>query len=276
MPTPPSPLATAVQAARAAAELIRTAAANPGARRVREKQANDFVTEVDLASQQLIVQTLLAAWPDHAVRSEESELHLGKPDSASLWIVDPLDGTANFIHGYPACAVSIALVQEGSLRLGVVLDVASGRLYSAERGGGAFCDGRALRVAPGLDLGRAMVASSCPPGVGGDTDGALRMLDTLLRHCAALRRSGSVALDLAHVAAGHCSACFDRGAAAWDVAAGCLLVREAGGQVSDFLGAPDCLEARECVAGNAALHAALCALLRPFAWPRPPSSSPRH
>ena len=124
----PAMLALAVQAARASGDLIRTAAANPGSRQIREKQPNDFVTEVDLASERLIVQTLLAACPDHAVRGEESGALHGNPAAESIWIVDPLDGTTNFIHGYPAYAVSIALLHRGQLQIGVVLDVAQGAL----------------------------------------------------------------------------------------------------------------------------------------------------
>ncbi len=274
----PAMLAVAVEAACAAGDLIRTAAANPGSRQIREKHPNDFVTEVDLASERLIVQTLLAAWPQHAVRGEESGALHGNAAAESVWIVDPLDGTTNFIHGYPAYAVSIALVHRGQLQIGVVLDVAQGRLFSATLGGGAFCDGRRLKVAERRRLAGAMVASSCSPtlGPGGDAPTGLRMLGNVVQRCAALRRSGSVALDLAQVAAGRCDASFDIGPAVWDVAAGTLLVREAGGEVSDFLGAADCLEARECVAGNAALRAELCGLVGPFAWPRPPSTLPRH
>ncbi|MES2960005.1 MAG: inositol monophosphatase family protein [Pseudomonadota bacterium] len=260
----------AISAARLAGDIIRAAAADPASLQVRTKQPNDFVTQVDLASQQAIVRTLLAAHPKHAVRSEESLHAFGAPGAEHVWIVDPLDGTTNFIHGYPVYAVSIALAVRGRVELGVVLDVTRDDLYHAGRGSGAFCNGRRLQVASRSGLGDAVVATSCPYRPGPTFASSMQMLGAVMAGVRAIRRSGSAALDLAAVAAGHCDAAFDLGLNAWDVAAGGLLVSEAGGVVSRFRGEPDFLESRECLAGNPAVHAALGAILRPFATGRDP------
>ena len=260
-------LDAAIVAARQAGALIRAAAVDPAALQVRAKQPKDYVTQVDLASEQAIVGTLLGAFPGHAVRSEESAQLHGRQGADCVWIVDPLDGTTNFIHGYPACAVSIALAVRGRIELGVVLDVGRDELFHAMLGGGAYANGRRLAVAGRVDLCDAVVASSCPPRAGAGFAVSLAMLGAVLQHAQALRRSGSAALDLAWVAAGRCDAQFDLGLNAWDVAAGALLVSEAGGRATDFLGQADFIESRECVAANPALHAALRAILVPYAPP---------
>jgi myo-inositol-1(or 4)-monophosphatase len=263
----------AVAAARAAGALIRRAAADAGALQIARKQANDFVTQVDLASEQLIVQTLLAAFPTHAVRTEETAQPHGRPGADHVWIVDPLDGTTNFIHGYPAYSVSIALAVHGRIEHGVVLDVTSNDVFHASRGSGAFCNGRRLQVAARAVLDEALVATSCPHRAGPGLERSLLMLGAVMARVGAIRRSGSAALDLARVAAGHCDACFDVGLNAWDVAAGSLLVTEAGGEVTDFFGEAGFLEGKACLAGNPALRAELGALLQPFA---PHGRAPDH
>lgn len=264
MASMPPELEVAVAAARAAARVIRAAAADPAALQVRQKQPNDFVTQVDVASEQAIVQTLLSAFPDHGVRGEESAQPHGRPGADRVWIVDPLDGTTNFIHGYPAYSVSIALSVRGRIDHGVVLDVVSGEVFHASRGRGAWCDGRPLRVSDRGGLDGALLATSCPYRPGPAFARSMDMLGDVMARVAAIRRSGSAALDLARVAAGHCDGSFDLGLNAWDVAAGSLLVEEAGGQVGNFHGGPDFLETRECLAGNPAVAAALGEVLRPY------------
>lgn len=264
-------LITAMSAARSAGEVITRAASEPGLLQIRQKQPNDFVTQIDLASEKIIVQTLLDAFPDHCVRSEESSQNHGTLGSDFEWIVDPLDGTANFIHGYPAYAVSIALAVRGQVEHGVVLDVTNGNLFYASSGQGAYLQiaqtepPQRLHVAtrPGLD--GALLATSCPYRPGPSFASSLRMLGEVMLRVAGIRRSGSAALDLAWTAAGYCDGCFDRGLNAWDVAAGSLLVTEAGGQVGNFRAGADFLERRECVAGNPAVFSALSAVLGPFA-----------
>jgi myo-inositol-1(or 4)-monophosphatase len=156
------------------------------------------------------------------------------------------------------------------VELGVVLDVCRGDVFHAVLGGGAFCNGRRLRVAARTALHEALVATSCPHRAAPSFTVAMQMLGEVMQRVGAVRRSGSAALDLAAVAAGHCDASFDLGLNAWDVAAGGLLVSEAGGQVSNFRGEPEFLETRECIAGNPALQAGLAAILRPFASRRGP------
>ena len=266
--TTESPTSAFLELAQAAAQLagdvIRTAAADKALLQVRAKRPNDFVTQVDLAAEQAILRTLLGAHPDHAVRSEESQQLHGNPDAEHVWIVDPLDGTTNFIHGYPAYAVSIALVVRGRAELGVVLDVPSAELFHALRGGGAFCNGRRLQVAARTELREALVGTSCRYAAGPGFATSMAMLGLVMQAVGAIRRSGSAALDLAWVAAGRTDACFDLGLNAWDVAAGGLLVSEAGGEVSTFAGDVDYLEARETLAANPALRAALGAILQPY------------
>lgn len=263
----------AVRAARAAAAVVRRAAENPDALEVRAKRPNDFVTQVDLASERVIVDTLLAACPGHAVRSEESGEPHGTPGADHEWIVDPIDGTNNFIHGYPNVAVSIALAVRGRVEVGVVLDVTRDELFSAVRGRGAWLGARRLAVSRRATLAEAMVANTVPVRPGLPFERHMAMIATVIGQVSALRRSGSAAIDLAWVAAGRCDAMFDRGLNAWDVAAGALLIEEAGGRVSTFSGGADFVEARECLAANPALHAELARILQPFAGTASPSSS---
>ncbi len=257
-------LATALRAALLAGNIIRAAAGNPSSVPVREKRPNDFVTEVDLASEQAIVQTLLGAFPQHAVRTEESAKPHGHAASDHVWIVDPLDGTTNFIHGYPHVGVSIALAVRGRIEHAVVLDVMAGEWYHASRGQGAFRGASRLHVSRRGELASALLATSCPARAAPDGARALEMLCDVMARVAAVRRSGSAALDLARVAAGQCDGGFDQGLRAWDVAAGSLLVQEAGGSVGSFAGAPDFLEAREIVSGGPAVYDALVAVLTPY------------
>jgi myo-inositol-1(or 4)-monophosphatase len=251
----------ALTAARAGATVIEAATQEATALEVRAKRPNDFVTQVDTASEAAIVRTLLATCPQHAVRTEESAALHGDPSSDALWIVDPLDGTNNFIHGYPRYAVSVALALEGVVEVGVVIDVARGTVYSAVRGGGASCDGVPLAVSARASLADAMVASTCPLPRGEGFAPALELFGRVLERASALRRGGSAALDLAFVAAGRLDAMFDRGLAPWDVAAGALMVQEAGGVVSTYDGGAGYLEDRECLAANPALHAELRRIL---------------
>ncbi|MCB2004520.1 MAG: inositol monophosphatase [Rhodoferax sp.] len=257
-------LATALRAALLAGNIIRAAARSPSSVAVREKRPNDFVTEVDLASEQAIVQTLLGAYPNHAVRTEESAMAHGHAASDHVWIVDPLDGTTNFLHGYPHVGVSIALAVRGHITHAAILDVMAGEWYHASRGQGAFRGASRLHVSGRADLPSALIATSCPARAAPDGARAIAMLCDVMARVAAVRRSGSAALDLARIAAGQCDGGFDQGLNAWDVAAGGLLVQEAGGRVGNFTGAPDFLEAREIVSGGPAVFDALVEVLRPY------------
>ncbi len=257
-------LAVALRAALLAGNIIRAVAKDPSSVPVREKRPNDFVTEVDLASEQAIVQTLLGAYPQHAVRTEESAQPHGNPAADHVWIVDPLDGTTNFIHAYPHVGVSIALAVRGRIEQAAILDVMAGEWYHASIGQGAFRGARRLQVSRRGELQSALLTTSCPARAAPDGARALEMLCDVMGRVAAVRRSGSAALDLARIAAGQCDGGFDQGLNAWDVAAGSLLVQEAGGRVGSFRGAPDFLEAREIVAGGPAVFDALVAVLAPY------------
>ena len=257
-------LEVAVAAAQQAGALIRAAATDPAALQIRAKRPNDFVTQVDLASEQAIVQTLLGRFPGHRVRAEESQLGYGTPGAVHEWIVDPLDGTNNFIHGYPAYAVSIALAVRGRVEHAVILDVVRGDVFNASLGAGAYCNDRSLAIGTRATLPEALVGTSCPFQPGPGFARCMQMFTEVMAAVAGIRRSGSAALDMAWVAASQSDAFFDLGLKAWDVAAGSLLVTEAGGCVGNFRGAADCLDAQECMAGNPELFAALGKVLAPY------------
>lgn len=257
-------ITAAIRAARRAQALIAAAGRDPDRLQVRAKRPNDFVTQVDLASEAAIVEVLLGAFPDHSVRGEESQQAHGRPGADHVWIVDPLDGTRNFMQGYPAYSVSIALCVRGVVEHGVVLDVAHDTLFQASRGQGAWSGGRRLAVSTRSRLDEALVGTSCPIRPGPEQPREVARFCAVMGASGGIRRSGSSALDMAWVASGVCDAFFDAGLNAWDVAAGGLLVTEAGGRVGNFAGSADFLEARECMAANPLLFEQLATVLGPF------------
>jgi len=219
----------AIKAARAAGSIINRAALDVESVRVSKKMENDFVTEVDQASENTIIETLLNAYPDHGILAEESGRTHGNPDAEHVWIIDPLDGTTNFIHGFPFYCVSIALQSRGRLEQAVVYDPTRNDLFTSTRGRGAF-----------------------------------RMMSQVMTRTAGLRRPGAAALDLAYVAAGFSDGFFETGLHPWDMAAGALLVTEAGGLVGNFTGEADFLQQRECLAANPKIYGQLVTLLQPY------------
>jgi len=217
-------LSVAIKAATAAGEVIR-----PELRKIlsyEEKGENDFVTEVDLRAEEKIKSVILSSFPDHEILSEESG---ATGDSKYRWIVDPLDGTKNFIHGFPYIAVSIALQIGGNLHLGVILDVASNNLYWAEAGQGAFKNGERISVSKTNRLSRAMIATGFPFRKKKFLDLYLKMFREVFLNVSAVRRVGAAALDLAYVAEGIFDGFFEFFLAPWDIAAGIVIIREAGG-----------------------------------------------
>ncbi len=262
-------LELAVAAAQSAASVIRAQLADPAGLQVRAKRPKDFVTQVDLASERVIVDALLAAEPTHAVLGEEHAALHGAAGADHVWIVDPVDGTMNLVHGIPAYAVSIALTVRGRLEVGVVLDVPGDELFAAARGQGAWAlrggVWRRLAVSACATLDAAVVATSAPRTADPDDAPAWQAFAAVMRGAAAVRRGGSAALDLAWVAAGRHDACYDLGLAPWDVAAGALLVREAGGLATTFAGGEDLLSIRETLAAGPGLHAEMCRILQPLA-----------
>ena len=254
-------LNVAIKAARAAGAIINRAALDVEAVRVSQKQLNDFVTEVDQASEQSIIETLLTAYPGHGIRAEESGSTHGAKHSDFVWIIDPLDGTTNFIHGFPTYCISIALSVRGKIEQGVIYDPTRNDLFTATRGRGAFMNERRIRVSKRTRLGECLLGTGFPYRPGDDFKGYMAMMGELMQRTAGLRRPGSAALDLAYVAAGFTDGFFETGLSIWDVAAGSLLVTEAGGLVGNFTGEADFLEQRECLAAPPRIYGQLVALL---------------
>ena len=247
----------AVAAAKDAGALLRERLTRP--RAVQRKGVVDLVTDADRAAEALIVGRVRAEFPDHRLIGEEGGRGAGG-GAPYGWLVDPLDGTTNFAHGYPHFAVSIALERQGRVVLGVVYDPVRDELFVAERGQGATVNGAPLRVSDEDQLIRSLLATGFP------YDLALRaepkaIWETLLDRCQGLRRGGSAALDLTYVAAGRLDGFYERPLQPWDMAAGALLVEEAGGRVTGFAARPFDPYVREVVATNGLLHESLLAVL---------------
>jgi len=257
-------LNVAVKAARAAGAIINRAALDVEAVRVSQKQVNDFVTEVDHASEAAIIQTLLEAYPGHGILAEESGREHGAKDSDFVWIIDPLDGTTNFIHGFPVYCVSIALAIKGKVEQAVIYDPSRNDLFTATRGRGAFLNDRRIRVSKRTRLNECLISTGFPFRTGDNFKQYLAIMADLMPRAAGLRRPGAAALDLAYVAAGFSDAFFETGLNIWDVAAGSLLVTEAGGLIGNFTGEPDFLEQRECLAGAPRVYGQLVPLLAKY------------
>jgi myo-inositol-1(or 4)-monophosphatase len=251
----------AVKAARAAGAIINRAALDVESVRVSQKQVNDFVTEVDHASEKAIIETLLTAYPGHAIWAEESGREHGAQDSEFVWIIDPLDGTTNFIHGLPIYCVSIALAVRGKVEQAVIYDPSRNDLFTATKGRGAYMNNRRLRVAKRIRLQECLISTGFPFREGDDFNTYLRMMGDMMQRTAGLRRPGAAALDMAYVAAGFTDGFFEGGLQPWDVAAGSLLITEAGGLVGNFSGDSDFLEQKECMAANPRIYGQMVSIL---------------
>ncbi len=254
-------LNVATKAARAAGALINRAALDVEAVRISQKQINDFVTEVDHASEKAIIETLLTAYPGHGILAEESGTEHGAKDSEFVWIIDPLDGTTNFIHGFPVYCVSIALAVRGKIEQAVVYDPSRNDLFTATKGRGAYVNERRIRVSKRTRMQECLMATGLPFRPGDDMRSHLHMLGDVMQRVAGVRQPGAAALDLAYVAAGYTDGFFHTGLSIWDVAAGSLLVSEAGGLVGNFTGEADFLEQRECMAASPRIYGQLVQLL---------------
>lgn len=251
-------LNVAIKAARLAGTIINRAALDVESVRVSVKQTNDFVTEVDQAAEAAIIDTLLTAYPDHAIWAEESGRQEGRHGGADhVWIIDPLDGTTNFIHGFPVYCVSIALMVGNKLEQAVIYDPTRNDLFCATRGRGAYLNDRRLRVAKRTTLRDCLMSTGFPFRPGDAFQTYLQMLGDVMPRVAGVRRPGSAALDLAYVAAGFTDGFFEMGLSPWDVAAGALLVTEAGGLIGNFTGESDFLEQKECLAANPKIYGQL-------------------
>ena len=255
-------LNVAIKAARAAGAIINRAALDVESVRVAAKQTNDFVTEVDKAAEETIISTLLEAYPDHGIWAEESGRREGTgAGKRHMWIIDPLDGTTNFIHGFPVYCVSIALMYNGKIEQAVVYDPTRNDLFCATKGRGAYLNDRRIRVAKRTQLRDCLISTGFPFRPGDNFKNYMAMLTEVMPRVSGVRRPGSAALDLAYIAAGFSDGFFETGLSPWDVAAGSLLVTEAGGLIGNFTGEADFLEQKECLAANPRIYGQLVGLL---------------
>lgn len=253
-------LNTAIKAARRGGDLAHRQLNRVHQLKVETKGENEFVTRVDRAAEDAIIEVIQERYPDHAFLAEESGMR-GTGDH--VWVIDPLDGTTNFIHGLPIFAVSIALRIKGRIQLGCVYDPNRQEIFTAIRGQGAQVDGHKIRVSGRRGLDGALIGTGFPYRSMDNIRPYLRMLEDVLRETAGVRRPGAAALDLAYLAAGRLDGFWEFGLKTWDIAAGSLILREAGGLISELQGDGDYLESGNIVAGSPKVHDALKKLLTP-------------
>ena len=241
----------AVKAARRAGAIINRAAQDVDVLAVVRKRHNDFVTEVDKAAEQAIIEILRRAYPEHAILAEESGRAEATPGASEFtWIIDPLDGTTNFIHGFPQYAVSIGLQHKGVLTHGVVYDPGKNELFTASRGRGAYLNDRRIRVSRRVNMADALIGTGFPFRDLKSLDEYVGMFREITTRVAGIRRAGAAALDLAYVASGRLDGFWEIGLSPWDMAAGALLIQEAGGLVGDLQGESGWLESGRIACGN--------------------------
>lgn len=254
-------LTIAVKAAREAGRIINRASQDVGALKIQSKTFNDFVSEVDRSAEQAIIDTIREAYPTHGFFGEET----GKSNQQSddIWIIDPLDGTTNFLHNFPQYCVSIALQQKGVLTQAVIYDPVRNDLFTATKGRGAFLNDKRIRVTNRTKLQASLISTGFPFRDFTHLDTYLAMLKDMIKNTTGIRRPGSAALDLAYVAAGFTDGFFEINLSTWDIAAGGLLVQEAGGMVGDFEGNESWLTTGNIVAANAKVFSQMLQILSP-------------
>lgn len=244
-------------AARAGGRIVRAR----GPEQVRHKGTVDLVTEVDLASEEAIRAFLAAASPGVPVLAEEAG---GALTASTRWIVDPLDGTTNFVHGYPSYGVSVALEQDGVLVAGCVYDPIHDVAFTATKGGGAWCEGRRLRVSATPDLDQSLLITGFPYDRRQRAEHYLRFMRAFMERSQGIRRAGAASIDFCHVAAGRADGYWEFGLSPWDVAAGALLVEEAGGRVTDVALGPLVVGRPRVLATNGRIHEEMAAVIAPL------------
>jgi len=237
----------AIRAARNAGSLIIRSLQHVEHLEITTKGRNDFVTDVDRVAEQEIINTIHKAYPEHAILAEESGQH---GDNDTVWIIDPLDGTTNFLHGFPHYCISIAIMVRGKIEHAVIYDPLREELFSASRGAGAQLNDRRLRVTKAKELTNTLIGTGFPFKHPQHTDAYLETFNSVFSQVADVRRAGSAALDLAYVAAGRLDGYWEIGLEKWDLAAGVLLIEEAGGVVSDFVGGDNYFNSGNLVVGN--------------------------
>ncbi len=246
----------AIQAARNAGKIIVRFMDHLDSADITEKKKHDFVTKVDKLSEEEIIRTIHRAYPEHSILGEESGYAENK-NSKSCWVIDPLDGTTNYIHGFPHFAVSIAYKHDGNLEAAVIYDPIRQELFTAVRGKGAQLNNRRIRVSARKKIDDALLGTGFPVGKSQHLKFYTDTFEDLLPQTTGIRRAGAAALDLAYVAAGRLDGFWEFALNEWDIAAGVLLVHEAGGLVSDFQGADKYLEMGNIVAGNPKVQKAM-------------------
>ena len=250
----------AIRAARKAGDIIARSCDQVDTLKITNKSDNDFVSEVDHRAEQAIIQTLLKAYPDHAILAEESGSHAGNEYE---WLIDPLDGTTNFLHGFPQYAVSIACRHKNALQHAVVYDPIKQELFTASRGEGAQLNGKRVRISQRTTMSGALLGTGIPFSDIETLQIHLNMMRDIIPGTAGIRRAGSAALDLAYVAAGRLDAFWEFKLKPWDMAAGILLIEEAGGLVGDFQGGFDYFSSGNILAANPRLFKQMLKLLQP-------------
>lgn len=250
----------AIRAARQAGSVLLRYFDHVDSLKVTSKDRNDYVTDVDKAAEQVIINTIRQAYPDHAILAEETGSHEGNDFQ---WVIDPLDGTTNYLHGLPQFAVSIALLHRGILECGVVYDPVRNELFTADKGNGAFLNDRRIRIKNHKTMEGALIGTGIPFRDQRFIDHYLAMLKDMVQDTAGIRRPGSAALDFAWLAAGRMDGFWELGLSQWDFAAGALLVKEAGGTVTDLSGGEKYLETGNVIASNIHLHPKIQAVIKP-------------
>ena len=250
----------AVRAARTAGDLIQRSAENVDRLTVNQKGQHDYASEVDFQAEREIIRIIRNAYPSHAILAEESGEHKGND---YVWVIDPLDGTTNFLHGFPQYSVSIALKRKGKIELGVIYDPGRDELFTAERGGGSMLNNHRIRVAHQSSLQGALLGTGFPFRSEEYLDDYLGMFRSLCAATSGIRRPGSAALDLAYVAAGRLDGFWEIGLKEWDMAAGVLLIQEAGG-VTDFSFNANYLKSGNIIAGNPKMHQLIYQRVEPY------------
>lgn len=248
----------AIRAARDGGRVLTRYFDRIGALKIETKQRNDYVSDVDRASEEAIIKTIRRYYPEHAILAEESGFHQGNEYE---WIIDPLDGTTNYLHGFPQFAVSIGLRRRGELQSAVVYDPLRDELFHATRGEGAFLNERRMRVSVRKGLGGSLLGTGIPYRDMQHADAYFGMMRDLIVDSAGVRRPGSAALDFAWLAMGRTDGFWELGLSPWDFAAGALLVREAGGIVTDLSGGSRYLETGNVVAAGPKLHKVMLATI---------------
>ncbi|RTL53068.1 MAG: inositol monophosphatase [Rhodocyclaceae bacterium] len=254
----------AVKAARRAGSIINRASLDLGQIKVNVKQQSDFVTEVDRAAEAAIIDIIRDAYPGHGILAEESGLLEAAGSGDIQWIIDPLDGTTNFIHGFPQYAVSIGIAQKGIVQHAVVYDPNRNELFTASKGGGAFLNEKRIRVSACNKLADALIGTGFPYRMFDHIDAYLGLMKDMMQKTAGLRRPGAASLDLAYVACGRLDGFFELGLAPWDMAAGSLLITEAGGLCGDLTGEPNYLDTGNIIGGSPKVFGQLLQAAAPY------------